>query len=121
MKRSVRPSTAAKSEELKEILKQRKRDSTRRRSRKLIEVAERNSASIGEEINLSVLKSSETDTSEKDTEEDIVISSSEEYWIDTSGNELVSVLESPVAPTSVAPAPVASAPVREQRPSSPSL
>ena len=100
MKRSVRPSTAAKSEELKEILKQRKRDSTRRRSRKLIEVAERNSASIGEAINLSVLKSSETDTSEKDTEEDIVISSSEEYWIDTSGNELVSVLESPVTPTS---------------------
>ena len=100
MKRSVRPSTAAKSEELKEILKQRKRDSTRRRSRKLIEVAEWNSASIGEAINLSVLKSSETDTSEKDTEEDIVISSSEEYWIDTSGNELVSVLESPVTPTS---------------------
>ena len=96
MKRKLRDSTVAKSDQLKAKLKKRELDIKRRKSRQLIRQAEQNQASIGEAIQLSVVnRSSEldsnsgnkTDTSAKDTtstEGDIGAESTDEYWYDNS-------------------------------------
>ena len=64
MKRELRDSTLAKSDELKQKLKKRDRDSVRKRSEKLIKIAERNKAKLDAAIELSVVnKSNNTDTS----------------------------------------------------------
>ena len=113
MKRKLRDSTVAKSDQLQAKLKKRELDIKRRKSRKLIRQAEQNQASIGEAIQLSVVnRSSEldsnsgnkTDTSAKDTtstEGDIGAESTDEYWYDTSNIDLLDVIESPVTPASL--------------------
>ena len=113
MKRKLRDSTVAKSDQLQAKLKKRELDIKRRKSRKLIRQAEQNQASIGEAIQLSVVnRSSEldsnsgnkTDTSAKDTtstEGDIGAESIDEYWYDTSNIDLLDVIESPVTPASL--------------------
>ena len=103
MNKDLRDSTVAKSKELEKKLKQRERESQARKSRKLIQVTDRNKASIDEALKLSVITSSEsTDTSDKDTntEEDISGQSQEEFWYDTSNTDLIGVVESPVTPAS---------------------
>ena len=98
MKRYVRDSTTAKSEESNRKLKQRELDSVRRKSQKLVELAERNKIDIDEAIESAVVaQSSETDSSSR---EDIGGDQSEDYWYDTSNQELTSVIESPITPTS---------------------
>ena len=113
MKRKLRDSTVAKSDQLQAKLKKRELDIKRRKSRQLIRQAEQNQASIGEAIQLSVVnRSSEldsnsgnkTDTSAKDTtstEGDIGAESTDEYWYDTSNVELLDIIESPVTPASL--------------------
>ena len=113
MKRHLRDSTIARSEQLQAKLKKRELDNKRRKSRQLIRQAEQNQASIGEAIRLSVVnRSSEldsnsedkTDTSAKDTtstEGDIGAEYSDEYWYDTSNVEFLDVIESPVTPASL--------------------
>ena len=83
-----------------------------RRSRRLIRQAEENQASIQEALELSVVGQSsdresnsgdKSDTSAKDTtttEEDIGAVSSDDFWYDTSNQELICVDVSPVTPTS---------------------
>ena len=102
MKRHLRVSTQAKSEDLNRRLKQRERKSRKRRSKELIRLADKNSASINEALQLSVINQSseDTDTSSKDTAEDLGVRSEQEYWYDTSGNELINLEESPATPTS---------------------
>jgi len=105
---NLRDSTVANSKELNSKLKQRERDSTARKSRSLIKLAEKNKASIDEALELSVVEkesegsSTQTDTSEKDTntEEEVGVSSQEEFWYDNSHNELIGVVESPNTPAS---------------------
>ena len=102
MKRELRDSTLAKSDELKQKLKKRDRDSVRKRSEKLIKIAERNKAKLDAAIELSVVnKSNNTDTSSNiETEEEVDIHDSGEYWFDTSNIELVGLTESPITPAS---------------------
>ena len=103
MRRNLRNSTVAKSDNLKAKLKRRELDSARRRSRRLIRQAEENQASIQEALELSVVGQSsdreldsgdKSDTSAKDTtttEEDIGAVSSDDFWYDTSNQELIRV------------------------------
>ena len=102
MKRELRDSTLAKSDELKQKLKKRDRDSVRKRSEKLIKIAERNKAKLDAAIELSVVnKSNNTDTSSNiETEEEVDIHEGEEYWFDTSNIELIGLTESPITPAS---------------------
>ena len=63
MKRKLRDSTVAKSDQLKAKFKKRELDIKRRKSGQLIRQAEKNQASIGEAIQLSVVnRSSELDS-----------------------------------------------------------
>ena len=102
MKRKLRDSTLAKSDELKQKLRNRDRDSVRKRSEKLIRIAERNKAKLDAAIELSVVnKSNNTDTSpNKETEEELDCQESEDYWFDTSNIELIGLTESPITPAS---------------------
>ena len=109
MKKNLRETTVAKSNELREILRKREAESLRRKSNKLIRLADREKASLDEQIELSVVDKSgnntDSDTSAKDTNSEENISnpsgSQEEYWYDTSNTELTGYLESPATPSSV--------------------
>ena len=108
---NLRESTVAKSKELCETLRKRETESLRRKSNKLIRLADREKASLDEQIELAVVDKSgnntDSDTSAKDTnsnsEENISnpSGSQEEYWYDTSNTELTGFLESPATPSSV--------------------
>ena len=98
MKRYLRDSTTAKSDELEKKIKQRELDSIRRKSNKLVKEAERNKVHLDKAIELAVDQSSETDSS---LIEDTCSEKSEGYWYDTSNIELTGVIESPVTPASV--------------------
>ena len=112
MKRNVRESTTAKSDLLKDKLKQRELERKKRKSRKLLKLADKNSASISEALELSVIgkdQSSDSELSEKsdtsviDTTEDNLSAQSgsqEEYWYDNSNTELTGLQEFPVTPQS---------------------
>ena len=116
MKKGLRASTVAKSNQSKEALRKRVSEANRKKSLKLLRLAEKEAASINEALELSVLVESDnntgsdldekTDTSAKDTntntEEEIsdLSQSQEEYWYDSSHNELTGPLESPVTPLS---------------------
>ena len=87
MKKNLRETTVAKSNELREILRKREAESLRRKSNKLIRLADREKASLDEQIELSVVDKSgnntDSDTSAKDTNSEENISnpsgSQEEY------------------------------------------
>ena len=97
-------------------MRKRVSEANRKKSLKLLRLAEKEAASINEALELSVLVESDnntgsdldekTDTSAKDTntntEEEIsdLSQSQEEYWYDSSHNELTGPLESPVTPLS---------------------
>ena len=112
MKRNVRESTTAKSDLLKDKLKQRELERKKRKSRKLLKLADKNSASISEALELSVIgkdQSSDSELSEKsdtsviDSTEDNLSAQSgsqEEYWYDNSNTELTGLQEFPVTPQS---------------------
>ena len=95
MKRIVRKSTAAKSEELSVRLREREIKSTQRKSRKLLKQAELNSASIDEALKLSCTQSGDSsDSGGSIVQED-------DYWYDTSNIELSNTI-SPVLPVPTA-------------------
>ena len=113
MKKNFRESTNKKSNLLREKLKVREKEANKRKSRNLIKITDRNSASISEALELSVYEQRDTtgsdtgnnsDTSAKDTTTEDNLSepsaSQEEYWYDTSNNELTGVEKSPVFPVS---------------------
>ena len=114
MRKHLRDTTTAKSELSRENLRKREKESNKRKSHKLIRLADRESASIHEALKLSVYqkggdtdsdKEDITDTSAKDTttSEDShsePTGSQEYYWYDTSNTELTGIQESPVTPSS---------------------
>ena len=113
MKKYLRDTTTAKSELSRENLRKREKESNRRKSHKLIRLADKESASINEALQLSVYqkggdtdsdKEDITDTSAKDTTSEDSHSeptgSQEDYWYDTSNTELTGLQESPVTPSS---------------------
>ena len=89
MKKNLRETTVAKSNELREILRKREAESLRRKSNKLIRLADREKASLDEQIELSVVDKSgnntDSDTSAKDT-------NSEENISNPSGSQILSLL-----------------------------
>ena len=113
MKKNLRESTTKKSNQLKEKLKLRKIEANKRKSRNLIKITDKNSDSISQALELSVYEQRDTtdsdignnsDTSAKDTVTEDNLSepsaSQEDYWYDTSNNELTGVEHSPVFPVS---------------------
>ena len=95
MKRIVRKSTAAKSEELSVRLRQRELKSTQRKSRQLLKQADLNSASIDEALKLSCTQSGDSSDSGGS------IGQEDDYWYDTSNIELSNTI-SPVLPVPTA-------------------
>ena len=112
-KKNLRDSTNEKSELLKEKLRERELESKRRKSHKLIRLAEKESALINEALELSVYNQEEssnsdieqqTDTSAKDTTSgdntsEPTGSQEDPYWYDTSNTELTGHQELPVTPS----------------------
>ena len=105
MKPSLRASTTAKSNQLKEKLEQRELKSAQRKSRSLVRFADNNQVSVNESIQLSTLNNS-FESSEFEFE-NLPISSSQGhalasqvdgFWFDTSNLELTNLVRSPPTP-----------------------